>query len=718
MYAKIIGLVLLMVAPAWAQLVVPGGSTNTPGLEITVTNLVFGDDSHFTSAGFTNNYLLTNDPAYVELVTGAVFRTREPVLLGPGARAQSGYGGYGIALGEDACAAPHAVALGNSASGSLHAVALGYRAKSPGWYGISLGYSAFAEYSSDIAIGESAEARGGVCAAIGAGVINEIPNSTATRGNLYLDGGEAIYYRSGFGSGTWTILAAADTNIPVYVETDPVWLAASTNYATIADVVASNAVFDGYWAAQRLTNAGLQASIATNAYEVALKLSTADWEASDPYTNYVRRTGDILSGSLDMGRQGITNVTWVTLGAPADFDGKLVINCDGSDGSSLLEVGNSFKILDNYTHWLWMNGEDRAVYVNGNIAGGAPELRLLGDGDGGAAKPLIIVGTATDVLISADSGIWAPGFFGDGAGVTNIDPSSFAVGKVYAAGDGSAITNITGLVSSNYLDKAGGEVWGPQTNLGAVRLVGPVSEGLSTSAVSYGHAEGYRTTATGSVGAHSEGNSTVASGNFGVHAEGSGATASGDYGSHAEGFMTVASGSEGAHSEGVNTTASGDYGAHAEGYGSVASGSEGAHAGGKESTALGKTSFASGYHAAACDDYSFVWSDDSAGAFSNCSFGPASFNIYATNGIRLFGGAYYGDGRGLTNLAAAYLTIASFNATITNYFKYVNEAPTSNSMPTVGRQIRPLTLGSTNGLAFYIPEYCDKWMFVPAHTNW
>ena len=115
----------------------------------------------------------------------------------------------------------------------------------------------------------------------------------------------------------------------------------------------------------------------------------------------------------------------------------------------------------------------------------------------------------------------------------------------------------------------------------------------TTSAGTYGHAEGY-TTAVSGVAGHAEGYYTVASGQA-SHAEGEGSStrlveASGRA-SHAEGYQTVAS-QRSAHAEGERTTASGLY-SHAEGNSTVASGQY-SHAENNTATASGTASHAEG----------------------------------------------------------------------------------------------------------------------------
>jgi hypothetical protein len=127
-----------------------------------------------------------------------------------------------------------------------------------------------------VAIGYFANAQGGSeRIAIGHGVTNEVDDSAALRGTLYLDGGTGVYYRSTFGSGEWTDLKAGlATGTPVYTETDPVWLAEKSGYATGTPLYAEA---DPVW---------------TNAEPGYLKTDGAR----------------AMTGNLNMGNNSITNV--------------------------------------------------------------------------------------------------------------------------------------------------------------------------------------------------------------------------------------------------------------------------------------------------------------------------------------------------------------------------------------------------------------------------
>ena len=98
-----------------------------------------------------------------------------------------GYGAtgndYGVALGDQSIGTSHGVAIGATANGSMTNVAVGYLANAQG---------------------------GNERIAIGHNVTNEVDDSAAMRGNLYLDGATNIMVRSSFGSGGWTALVNTD----------------------------------------------------------------------------------------------------------------------------------------------------------------------------------------------------------------------------------------------------------------------------------------------------------------------------------------------------------------------------------------------------------------------------------------------------------------------------------------------------------------------------
>ncbi|HNS80848.1 MAG TPA: hypothetical protein PKM67_05270 [Kiritimatiellia bacterium] len=113
--------------------------------------------------------------------------------------------GYGAAVGRESRGYSYGAAIGENAWGYENGVAVGYW--SDGYAGgVALGYHANGA-KTNIAIGGYAHAYGTDRIAIGRNVTNQVNNSAAIRGTLYLDGGTGIMTRSTFGTGGWTAKA-------------------------------------------------------------------------------------------------------------------------------------------------------------------------------------------------------------------------------------------------------------------------------------------------------------------------------------------------------------------------------------------------------------------------------------------------------------------------------------------------------------------------------
>jgi hypothetical protein len=189
----------------------------------------FGTNTH----GFAET--LTNATCWLELlVDGSPLAPRQRLIAVPYAvhvlhaalttnATEAGVGaagaGGGTAFGVAATAQTRGTAAGDQSAGEFFGVAIG--ADTLGFNaGAAVGYGAYAyQYGvavgvrsdgslSNVAIGAYANASGDGTAlrrtAVGYAVTNSIDNSTAVRGDLYLDGGRTIRTRSTFGSGAWT----------------------------------------------------------------------------------------------------------------------------------------------------------------------------------------------------------------------------------------------------------------------------------------------------------------------------------------------------------------------------------------------------------------------------------------------------------------------------------------------------------------------------------
>jgi hypothetical protein len=152
-------------------------------------------------------------------VGAAVGKSANGYLFGAAMGYQAnGYSG-GAAVGYLANGSASGAALGTSANGYNNGAAMGYQVN--GFeYGVAIGQVASGTNSgvaigyhangvnSNIAIGAYTTARGGPeRIAIGNYVNNEVNNTAAIRGTLYLDGGTGVMYRANIGSGPWLVKA-------------------------------------------------------------------------------------------------------------------------------------------------------------------------------------------------------------------------------------------------------------------------------------------------------------------------------------------------------------------------------------------------------------------------------------------------------------------------------------------------------------------------------
>jgi len=249
------------------------------------------------------------------------------------------------------------------------------------------------------------------------------------------------------------------------------------------------------------------------------------------------------------------------------------------------------------------------------------------------------------------------------------------------SGNGAGLTNITGAGGGvQYQDTRG------FTNSGGVVLSGPVTlGGANVVTVPYGFAAGYLTTASGVSGANANGRETLASGAYGANANGAG------------------------------TVASGAYGAWANGYNTVAAGEYSTAAGGNGNEAYGNGSFAAGVNARATNQGSFVWSDHNINTYVVSPMAN-SFTVRATNGIFstqdtaapalvIRGNTHYGDGSGLTNVAADTLgglpsALYALASSLGNMARYTNFPATATAAGSAG-QWAVTNIGSTNWLAVW-----------------
>lgn len=121
----------------------------------------------------------------------------------------------GAALGYQANGSASGSAVGYNSSGFSYGAAMGYGAKA-GWYGsalgreangatngVAIGYGANGAFT-NVAIGVAASAQQGTeRIAIGHNVTNDVDETARIRGDLFMDGGQAVYGRTPFATGAF-----------------------------------------------------------------------------------------------------------------------------------------------------------------------------------------------------------------------------------------------------------------------------------------------------------------------------------------------------------------------------------------------------------------------------------------------------------------------------------------------------------------------------------
>jgi trimeric autotransporter adhesin len=221
-------------------------------------------------------------------------------------------------------------------------------------------------------------------------------------------------------------------------------------------------------------------------------------------------------------------------------------------------------------------------------------------------------------------------FAGNGSGLTNLNATQLSSGVVSLARlPVSVVTQgETGVTLSGTFSGNGNSL----TNLNASQLASGV---VPTNVLSGFQPPNYSTVCGGVGNTASSVFATVAGGETNL-ADGEGATVGGGGANTANDlFATVAGG--------VGNTA-GPYATVGGGDGNTASGESSMVAGGYGNSASGYASFAAGYSAKATNDASFVWSDNSGGAFSSTS--DNQFAVRAAGGVLLEANVNVGIGGG------------------------------------------------------------------------
>lgn len=234
-----------------------------------------------------------------------------------------------------------------------------------------------------IAIGAQSSADGVNRVALGNEVQNEVDESTAVRGNLYLDGGTTVFYRAEFGSGAWQNIREG----LLTEEADPLFNASPAAGITSQDLQRWNAAFEwgdhreaGYAAAADLVSeeqariaadrvisqqvsavvgdlaAEMSARIAADAAlsnRVAAKLDSNVWANANSTTNFVARTGDTMSGPLRINADGgsvlaiESDATDIRIGQGAEVQSESVaVGAQAQAKNAALAVGGAARSVD------------------------------------------------------------------------------------------------------------------------------------------------------------------------------------------------------------------------------------------------------------------------------------------------------------------------------------------------------------------------------------
>ncbi len=616
---------------------------------------------------------------------------------------------YGAAVGWQANGSASGVAIGRNVTGFNGGSALGYWASAYN-YGAAVGYNASA-YNTNVAVGYNASAGGGTeRIAIGHNVANDINNSARIRGTLYLDGGTGVYYRSAFGSGAWlNLLDGMATGMPIYAETDPVWAAEKSGYATGTPLYLEtdpNAVLaDGSRAmtgdldmgGNSITNVAGGSIVFEDGTAISAagvqnwntgKVTIADWLSADSTTNSVKRSGDTMTGSLNINADAERTLiigssgTNIAIGGGANGLNSGVAlgrTANGASGTAVGRLANGFQgvAVGNGANgnsgaalgWganAWQNGSAVGLNAYGASFGSAVGESARGSSFG-AAVGLGANGNTCGAALGAtanasDYGVsigWASygtksdiaiGCFANaGSGseriaigncITNsIDNSAAIRGTLYVDGGtgiyyratfGSGVWIPFSPVLTNFVQKTGDTMTGTLSNQSSVTSARFVN--------SQNSATGVNAAAMGGAGNIADSDYAFVGGGMDNSAGGMNATVGGGVNNAASGEGSTIAG--GGSTESDPNEASGTLSAIGGGAGNVASNTYATVPGGIQNTAGGYYSFAAGRRAKAYHDGSFVLTDGQGADFASAN--ENTFNARFENGYYLAGGTIYG----------------------------------------------------------------------------
>jgi hypothetical protein len=416
----------------------------------------------------------------------------------------------------------------------------------------------------------------------------------------------------------------------------------------------SNGTFSGPLSSASLTTGALYGS--TGSFSGALNGSNGTFmgsvtAASGAFSGAVSASMATFSGNTTIG--GTLNVSG------ALSAGNLTANSYSGNGAGITNL-NASNLSVGTVPVPSLSGTYN-ISIGGNAAGFTGGLAGDVSGPQGGTSVVKLAGTPLNTSFVAGKFIAYNGVSLNGAS-TPYDQNSFAS----ASGSGSYIQNQSVAAQpANFNISGNGTINGNFTVAGGLVVQPNVSSGTTISANVIGGASGnrvYNPFGSGPViggtiggGGDSSPNGSINSvtASFGTVGGGLRNTAFA-YSTVGGGSSNTASGSTATVGGGQSNTASGNYAAVGGGGGNTASGSNATVGGGNSNTASGTEStvpggvsnqaaglrsFAAGQYANAAHDFTFVWSDSSAGT-SVSSTGPHQFIVLASGGIWLGGSKF------------------------------------------------------------------------------
>ncbi|MGD9874508.1 MAG: beta strand repeat-containing protein [Kiritimatiellia bacterium] len=318
----------------------------------------------------------------------------------------------------------------------------------------------------NIAIGAAARASAGSeRIAIGHNVTNAINNTAAIRGSLYLDGGTGIYYRSSFGSGSWSNLIG-DPSQYVQVSGDQMTGALGFNIGAGGELVITNspggAIEIGY-DANGWSGVALGSSANGAWWGVAMGTGATGFSYSVGIGHLAKATNmSVAIGSearamkqydTAVGYQAVALTNATALGSGANADGYAVSVGRGANAhASGIAIGYLANVHSNAG--VAIGSSSMADYGGGVAVGPSANARYnggvaVGRSANSGIGPGVAIGygaqaSSTNIAIGAGaSTAYGSERIAIGHNITNLYNNSTAVrGTLYIDGTGTADANI------------------------------------------------------------------------------------------------------------------------------------------------------------------------------------------------------------------------------------------------------------------------------------